>query len=235
MQLAIVLYNGMTTLDAIGPYEILRFLPDVDLRFVSHEPGPIMTDSNILALGATHSFADTPRPDMILLPGSLADTATAMADDELIAWIKKVHPTTTWTLSVCSGALILAAAGVLDGHPATTHWAAQSALRPFGATPMREERIVRSGKIVTAAGVSAGLDLALWLYGEIEGREAAEVIQLSIEYDPQPPYDSGHPGKASKAVIRKAKREMILQARNARDIVSIPKIAWNRIVDKFRS
>ncbi len=234
MQLAIVLYQGMTTLDAIGPYEVLRFLPDVDLRFVSHEPGPIMTDSGVLALGATHSFAETPEPDMILLPGSMADTATAMADEELVGWIKKVHPGTTWTLSVCTGALILAAAGVLDGHPATTHWAAQSALGPFGVDARREDRIVRSGKIVTAAGVSAGIDLALWLYGEIVGREEAEIIQLSIEYDPQPPFDAGHPGKASREVFKKARKEMLIRARNPLDMISIPKIAWNRLIDKIR-
>ena len=234
MQVAIVLYQGMTTLDALGPYEILRFLPDVDLRFVSNEPGPIVVDSGFLILAATHSFAETPAPDLIVVPGSEAHTPTAMADLELISWLKAAHETTTWTTSVCSGALILAAAGLLDGRPATTHWIAQSALKPFGALPQRDKRMVQSGKIVTAAGVSAGLDMALWLVGQIEGEEHAEVTQLLIEYDPQPAYDAGHPSKASAEVYQKAKSDMINRAKNPKDLTTIPKIIGRTIIDKVR-
>ena len=156
MQIAILLYPGVTALDAIGPYEVLRFIPGSELRFISREPGPIVTDSGVLVLGATHSYDETPAPDIILVPGSEANTTTAMADGDLLRWLNRAHQTSRLTLSVCSGALILAAAGILKGRPATTHWIAQSALPSFGAEPQREKRIVKSDKIITAAGVSAG-------------------------------------------------------------------------------
>lgn len=125
------------------------------------------------------------------------DNAWPMVDDDVLDWLRKVHETTTWTASVCTGALILGAAGILKGLPATTHWYKMSVLRVMGAKPQADERIVRSGKVVTSAGVSAGVDLALWLAGEIRGRACAEAIQLVIEYDPHPPFDSGHMSKAS--------------------------------------
>jgi transcriptional regulator GlxA family with amidase domain len=185
-QIAIVLYPGMTALDALGPYEILKLLPDFELRLVTHKPGPVVTDRHTLIIGATHSFEETPHPFLILAPGSEANTTTAMADGRLLAWLKRAHETSTMTASVCSGALILAAAGLLEGQRATTHWWAQASLSRFGATAVPDRRIVRSGKIWTAAGVSAGLDLALELFAEIAGREAAEIAQLMIEYDPRP-------------------------------------------------
>jgi transcriptional regulator GlxA family with amidase domain len=209
MQIAIVLYPGLTALDALGPYEILRFIPDSEVKFVSHTPGPVPTDSGVLVLAATHGFEEVPAPDMVLVPGSSTDTLTAMADDRLLAWLKKIHPTTQWTLSVCSGALILAAAGLLKGHPATTHWMVQEMLPEFGAESRPDERIVKSGKIYTAAGVSAGLDLGLQVMAEICGREQAEIIQLLIEYDPKPPFDAGHITKASETVIAAARTEML--------------------------
>ena len=234
MQIAIVLYPGMTALDALGPYELLKMLPGAEVRFVASEPGPVATDRGVLTIGATHAFEETPHPDVFLVPGSEANTATAMADRKLIAWIKQAHATSLWTTSVCSGALVLAAAGVLEGRPATTHWAAQPWLPLFGATPMKNERIVRSDKIWTAAGVSAGLDLALALIVEIAGQEMAEIIQLLVEYDPQPPVDSGHPAKAKPAVMAKAKAEMARLARNPRDLVSVPTILWRRAIAKAR-
>jgi transcriptional regulator GlxA family with amidase domain len=214
VQIAIVLYPGLTTLDAIGPYEVLRNISDCELRFVSHKPGPIVTDSGILVLGATHSYEETPAPDIVLVPGSEANTADAMADGSLLQWLIKVHQTSRYTLSVCSGALILAAAGILRGHPATTHWIAQDMLLKFGAEPQRDKRIVQSGKIVTAAGVSAGIDLALFVVGELCGRQRAEIIQLMLEYDPQPPFQSGHPSKASKKVFEATRTEMLDRAKN---------------------
>jgi transcriptional regulator GlxA family with amidase domain len=234
MQIAIVLYPGLTALDAIGPYEVLRSIPNSELRFVSHEPGPIVTDSGILVLGATHSFDETPAPDVVLVPGSEADTTTAMADGRLLKWLNDAHRTSRYTLSVCSGALILAAAGILKGHPATTHWIAQDALLIFGAKPQRDKRIVQSGKIVTAAGASAGVDLALFVVGEIFGRERAEIIQLLIEYDPQPPFQSGHPSKASKAVFEGARAEMLGRAKNRRNALSVPIIVWRSAIRKVR-
>ena len=234
MQIAILLYPGMTTLDAIGPYEVFRFIPGSQLRFVSRKLGPVITDSGVLVLGATHSFEETPAPDIVLVPGSEANTVTAMADACLLAWLRKAHEHSRCTLSVCSGALILGAAGLLDGHPATTHWIALDRLAAFGATPQREARIVRSGKIWTAAGVSAGIDLALQVVGELCGRERAETIQLMIEYDPRPPFDAGHPTKASPAVLAAARREMLQRARNPRDVLSVPAIAWRRLLQKLR-
>jgi len=235
MQIAIVLYPGLTTLDAICPYEVLRFIPNSELRFVSHEPGPIVTDSGVLVLGATHSYDETPAPDIVLVPGSEANTATAMADSRLLKWLTNTHKTSRYTMSVCSGALILAAAGILKGHPATTHWIAQDRLPTFGAKPQRDKRIVQSGKIITAAGVSAGIDLALFVVGEICGRERAEIIQLLIEYDPQPPFQSGHPSKASKAVFEAARTEMLGRAKNPRDALSVPIILWRNVIEKVRS
>ncbi|GFZ87621.1 DJ-1/PfpI family protein [Dyella caseinilytica] len=234
MQIAIVLYPGLTSLDAIGPYEVLRNIPDCELRFVSHKPGPIVTDSGVLVLGATHSFDETPSPDIILVPGSEANTATAMADGRLLQWLMKVHQTSRYTLSVCSGALILAAAGILKGHPATTHWIAQDMLSQFGAKPQREKRIVQSGKIVTAAGVSAGIDLGLFVVSELCGRQRAEMIQLLIEYDPQPPFQSGHPSKASKEVFDATRAEMLARAKNPRDMLSVPIVLWRNALDKIR-
>lgn len=234
MQIAIVLYEGMTALDAIGPYEVLRFVPDVEIRFVSNKPQPIITDSDVLVLGATHSFEETKRPDIILIPGSSSDTTTEMADTTLLKWIKETHKTTQYTLSVCSGSLILAAAGLLKEHTATSHWMGQKALEKFGAIPQRNERIVKSGKILTSAGVSAGIDLAFLLVKEMCGQERAEIIQLLIEYDPKPPVDSGHPTKASETVYKQAKAIMLAEAKNKKNLLSIPKIMWNLALENIR-
>jgi transcriptional regulator GlxA family with amidase domain len=234
MQIAIVLYPGVTALDAVGPYEVLRFLPGTEIRFVSRDPGPIATDSGVLLLGATHSYEETPSPDLVLVPGSEADTTTAMADKTLLRWLERAHGTSRWTTSVCSGALVLAAAGILDGRPATTHWVAQGALERFGALARRDQRIVRSGKVVTAAGVSAGIDLALWLVEEVAGRRRAEIIQLLLEYDPQPRLDAGHPDKATSEVRRAARKEMLRRTRNPRNVVSIPRILWRKALTAVR-
>ena len=210
-QIAIVIYPGFTALDFIGPYEVLRWLPDTEVRFVCHEPGPITADSGVLIIGATHSFAETPTPDVILVPGGMT-TIEHARDEVLLDWVRSAHQTATWTTSVCSGSVILAAAGLLDGKRATSHWAALSMLKALGAKPVGDERVVHEGRIVTSAGVSAGIDLALWLAGQIGGEERAKVIQLSMEYDPQPPFDSGHMSKAS------AKTKAVATALMARDI-----------------
>jgi transcriptional regulator GlxA family with amidase domain len=233
-QIAIVLYPGMTALDAVGPYEVLKLLPDSELRLVAHEPGPVVTDRSALIIGATHSFEETTQPFLVLAPGSEANTMSAMADGRLLAWLKRAHETSTMTTSVCSGALILAAAGLLDGRRATTHWWALASLSRFGATAVPDQRVVRSGKIWTAAGVSAGLDLALELFAEIAGQEAAEIAKLMIEYDPRPPFNSVHPSKATEAVREKAAAESARLARNPRDVISMPKILWRQAIDRSR-
>jgi transcriptional regulator GlxA family with amidase domain len=195
-QIAIVVYPGFTALDFIGPYEVLRNLPDAEVRFLWHEPGPITADSGVLVIGATHSFDETPSPDILLIPGGMT-TIEHARDEKLLDWVRRAHETATWTASVCSGSVILAAAGLLDGKRATSHWLALSALKALGAKPVSDERIVHEGDIVTSAGVSAGIDLAMWLAGQIAGEDRAKTIQLVIEYDPQPPFDSGHMSKAS--------------------------------------
>lgn len=164
MQIAIVLYPGFTALDFIGPYEVLRWLPDAQVRFVWHEPGPITADSGVLVVGATHSFDETPSPDVILVPGGMT-TVEHARDEKLLEWVRRTHRTATWTTSVCSGSVVLGAAGLLTGKRATSHWMALPALKAFGATPVGDERIVHEGDIVTGAGVSAGIDLGLWLAG----------------------------------------------------------------------
>lgn len=170
---------------------------------------------------------------MVVVPGG-STTPGQMVDDDVLDWLRKVHQTTTWTASVCTGALILGAAGILKGHPATTHWYKMGVLRIMGAKPRPDDRAVRSGKIVTAAGVSAGIDLALWLAGEIAGRERAEAIQLVIEYDPHPPFEAGHIGKASPEV-RKLANGMMDESIPPDQSRLVPKIAWRRFIDLIRT
>ena len=232
-QVAILLYPGVTALDAVGPLEVFSRMPNTEIRFVGKEAGPVMTEGDALLLGVTHAVAETPSPDLVLVPGGTT-TPGQMVDDEVLDWLREVHKTTTWTVSVCTGALILGAAGILKGSPATTHWYKIGVLRVMGAKPRPDERIVRSGKIVTAAGVSAGIDLALWLAGEIVGRERAEAVQLTIEYDPHPPFDAGHINKASKETQRLAK-EIMDHRMPADQRRLVPRIAWRRFIDLIRT
>ena len=232
-QIAIFLYPGVTALDAVGPSEVLTRMPNVEVRFVGKETGPLTTEGGPLLLGVTHTLAETPSPDLLLVPGGTT-TPGQMVDDEVLNWLRHAHETTTWTASVCTGSLILAAAGILKGHPATTHWIKMGVLKTMGSQPQPDQRIVRSGKIVTAAGVSSGIDLGLWLAGEIAGRERAEAIQLFIEYDPQPPFNSGHMSKASQQTQKLAK-EMMDQAMPADQRRLVPKIAWRRFIDRVRT
>jgi len=232
-QIAILLYPGVTALDAVGPWEVLSRMPNTEIRFVGKEVGPVMTEGGALLLGVTHTVAETPSPDLVLVPGGTT-TPSQMVDDEVLDWLRKVHEGAAWTASVCTGALILGAAGILKGVPATTHWYKMGVLKIMGAKPQPEERIVRSGKIVTAAGVSAGIDLAFWLAGEIAGREQAEAIQLVIEYDPHPPFDAGHMSKASQETQKLAKEKMDERMPTDQRRV-VPKIAWRRFVDLIRT
>ncbi len=231
MQIAIVVYPGLTALDAIGPYEVLRSLPGCDLRLVWKEIGPIVTDSNLLVLGATHSLSETPRPDVVLVPGSSGRTVTTMADREVLDWLRACHETTRLTTSVCSGSLILAAAGLLEGRSATSHWAALPFFSALGVKARPDDRIVRDGKVWTAAGVSAGIDLALSIAAELADEETARMLQLLIEYDPKPPFDSGHMSKASPAVRNRARIEMTRQSASARELAALPVALWRRWSD----
>ncbi len=199
MDIAILLYQGVTALDAIGPYEVLASMPDAKVQFVAKEPGVITTHAGVPGLHANMAFSDMPAPDIFLIPGG-PDVSHVSGDRETIAWVQQAHKTSTWSTSVCTGALILGAAGILDGLSATTHWMFHDALRDSGATPTLQ-RVVREGKVFTAAGVSSGIDMALTLAAAEYGDDIAQEIQLIIEYDPEPPFNAGSPAKAPKHII----------------------------------
>lgn len=197
MQIAVLLYDDMTALDAIGPYEVIGRLPGAELAFVAAEPGTKRTDQG-LGLVADRALSDVASPDIIVVPGG--DERGPSGDERVLEWLRAVHETTTWTTSVCTGSLVLGAAGILKGIRATTHWAVLERLAEFGAEPV-SERVVEDGKIVTAAGVSAGIDMGLTLAARVAGDDFAQGIQLGIEYDPQPPFDSGSPSKAPEPIL----------------------------------
>ncbi|MEV4945308.1 DJ-1/PfpI family protein [Streptomyces sp. NPDC053755] len=199
MQIAVLLYDRFTALDAVGPYELLARLPGADTVFVARETGPVRGDQGSLALVADRTLAEVPHPDIVIVPGG-PGSREAMHDPEILTWLRTADATSTWTTSVCTGSLVLAGAGLLTGRRATTHWLASEELRPLGAEPAGE-RVVFDGKYVTAAGVSSGIDMALHLLGRIAGDEAAQTVQLLTEYDPQPPYDAGSPEKAPAAIV----------------------------------
>jgi putative intracellular protease/amidase len=233
-QIAIVLYPGFTALDFIGPYEVLRWLPNTEVRFVWHEPGPITADSGVLVVGATHSFAETPSPGIILVPGGMT-TVEHSRDEVLLDWVRQAHRTATWTTSVCSGSIILAAAGLLSGKRATSHWAALPMLKTLGVNAVGDERVVHEGPIVTSAGVSAGIDLALWLAGQIGGEDRAKAIQLSMEYDPQPPFDSGHMSKASVKTKAAATALMARDIAKPAQLKAGTQLLWNHALASARA
>jgi transcriptional regulator GlxA family with amidase domain len=200
VQIAIGLYPGFTALDAIGPYQVLSNLPGAEVVLCAEERGRLDDDNGLLHFVIDHNFGDAPSPDVLLVPGGLVTRRIARERGAIVDWIAAAHPKTTYTTSVCTGALLLGAAGILDGLDATTHWIAYDELRRYGARPT-EQRVVFQGKVVTAAGVSAGIDLALALVGELAGPEIAQAIQLGIEYDPQPPFDAGAPSKAPAPIL----------------------------------
>jgi transcriptional regulator GlxA family with amidase domain len=199
LRIAVLVFDRLTALDAIGPYEVLSRLPGAELQFVAKEPGVKRTDTGALGVSADAALTEIPDPDIVLVPGGKGNRPL-MDDAEVLDWLRGAHETSTWTASVCTGALVLAAAGILDGKRATTHWAYMDRLRELGAEPVAE-RVVEDGKIVSAAGVSAGIDMALTLAARIAGEDVAKAIQLGIEYDPQPPFDAGSPEKAPAELV----------------------------------
>ena len=194
MQIAILLFDRFTCLDAIGPYQVLSGLPGAEVSFVAERPGPIRDEEGSLVVTARAGLSDVPRPDIVLVPGGPGQN-DQMQDGPVHEWLRAADQATTWTTSVCTGSLVLAAAGLLAGRRATTHWLAMDELGQLGATPVTD-RVVFDGKYVTAAGVSSGIDMGLTLAGRISGDQVAQSIQLMIEYDPQPPYDAGSPDRA---------------------------------------
>jgi len=199
MRIAILIFDRLTALDAVGPYEVLSRLPGVELVFVAEQAGPKRTDTGALALIADASIAELTDPDVLLIPGGEGNRPL-LADETVLDWVRTADAGSTWTTSVCTGSLVLGAAGILEGRRATSHWAHLERLADYGATPV-SERVVIDGKLVTAAGVSAGIDMALTLAAEIAGEQVAQAIQLGIEYDPDPPFDAGSPQKAPEELV----------------------------------
>jgi transcriptional regulator GlxA family with amidase domain len=199
MQVAYLLYDRFTALDITGPHEVLNFVPGNESIFVAEQAGAVRNESDTLSLVADAAIDEVRSPDILVIPGGFG-TRALIEHRPLLDWIREVHEGTTWTTSVCTGALLLAAAGLLDGAPATTHWLARDLLAELGAKPV-PERVVEHGKIITAAGVSAGIDMALRLVQRINGDEVAQAVQLGIEYDPEPPLDAGSPEKAPQPIV----------------------------------
>ena len=199
MQVAVLLYDRFTALDAVGPYDVLGRIPGAQVTFVAAEPGPVRTEQRSLAIVAHAPMREYPHPDIVVVPGGYGNR-DLLEDEDVLGWLREAHEHTKWTTSVCTGSLLLAAAGILDGLEATTHWLARDELAALGAVPV-PDRVVRQGKIVTAAGVSSGIDMALHLAALEAGDTVAQAIQLGIEYDPAPPFDAGSPDKAPADVV----------------------------------
>jgi transcriptional regulator GlxA family with amidase domain len=205
MQIALVLYPRFTALDIIGPFQVLVDVPGHDTFFVVAEhAGPVMDHTGRCPLVASASFAEVMAPDVVVVPGGYA----AVLDGPTVEWLRRVHPSTTWTTSVCAGSIHLAAAVILDGVDATTHWARVENLESHGAH-YTEQRVVERGKVITAAGVSSGIDMALTLLDRMYGAEMAQAVQLGIEYDPQPPFDAGSPSKAPDEIVELVRSTLV--------------------------
>jgi transcriptional regulator GlxA family with amidase domain len=210
MQIALVLYPKFTALDIVGPFQALADVPGHEVEFVAGEAGLVVDHTGRCPLVATTTFAEVTAPDVVVVPGELF----ADWDDRVVQWLRQVHPGTTWTTSVCTGSLYLAAAGILDGLDATTHWARADQLERLGAR-YTAQRVVEQGKVITAAGVSSGIDMALTLLDRMYGPAIAQGVQLAIEYDPRPPFDSGSPSKAPADVVELAKAALGVPASTA--------------------
>lgn len=205
MQIIFLFYDGMTALDVVGPHEILSRLPNVSVKRVGKSTGQIKTDSGLI-MNADYSISEVLTADVLFIPGA-GNATTLKIYPEILDWIRLLHSKTTWTTSVCTGSLILGAAGILTGMQATTHWAALDRLCKWGAQSI-QKRIVESGKIITAAGVSAGIDMALILAAKLSGEAVAKSLQLGIEYDPEPPFNSGSPEKADPELLESLQKKM---------------------------
>jgi putative intracellular protease/amidase len=203
MQIAAVLFPRLTALDLIGPYEVLQRLPNATVTFVGHKRGEVRTDNGFLGLTVDATFDEVTKPDVVIVPGGVG-TRVLLDDEPLLNWLRAVHPTTRYTTSVCTGSLVLGAAGLLNGLTATTHWSVLNDLEKLGAIPT-SQRVVEhlDRRIITAAGVSSGIDMALRLAELLFDETAAKAMQLMVEYDPQPPFDSGSLAKSSQQVVER--------------------------------
>ncbi|WP_339740422.1 DJ-1/PfpI family protein [uncultured Sunxiuqinia sp.] len=205
MEIVIYIYNGMTMLDAIGPYEILRNLRGVNIKFVAKKKEEITADSQFVHLNAKYEIDEIQKADILLIPGSTVSFVREMKDKRVLNWIKKINETTLKTVTVCTGSIILSATELLQGKKATSHWKPINMLSQFGAIPTRE-RIVEDGKFISSAGVSAGIDMALYLASILKGEKDAKAAQLIIEYDPKPMFQSGNYSTAESDIIEQAEK-----------------------------
>jgi len=210
MQVACLLYDRFTALDIVGPFEVLKSVPGTEPVFVAERTGPVPNESHTMSIVAERTLDEVTSPDIVIVPGGFG-TRALLKHEPLLEWLRTTHQSTQWTTSVCTGALLLAAAGLLDGVPATTHWLARDLLAELGATPV-SRRVVREGKIVTAAGVSSGIDMALELVQLMHGDDVAKAVQLGIEYDPMPPFDAGSPDKAPQPIVEAVTAAFAAQA-----------------------
>jgi transcriptional regulator GlxA family with amidase domain len=199
MDIAILLFDKLAPQDAVGPFEVMRNVPGWQIRMVGKEKGEVRSEDGALALVADYRLGEATSPDVVLVPGGIG-SRPLLEDEEVLEWLREVDRGTKWTTSVCTGSLILGAAGLLEGKRATSNWLLLEQLRQYGADPVGG-RFVEDGKIVTAAGVTAGIDMALHLVGREAGPEIAQAVQLGIEYDPDPPFDSGSPEKAAPEIV----------------------------------
>jgi transcriptional regulator GlxA family with amidase domain len=201
LSIAIPVFDRFTALDGIGPYEVLQRIPGFDITFVGHRREVVRADNGFLGIQVDATYEEVASPDIVVFPGGIG-TRALVRDERVLDWVRGAHRTTTFTTSVCTGSLVLAAAGLLDGLTATTHWSAMDHLAKLGAVPTNE-RVVEhlDRRIITAAGVSSGIDMALRLVELLVDRTAAEAAQLGIEYDPQPPFDAGAVHKAGDEVM----------------------------------
>jgi cyclohexyl-isocyanide hydratase len=195
---AFLLFPDVTQLDLTGPAQVLSRVPGASVHFVAKTSMPVPTDCGFSLL-PTGTFADVGRADIVCVPGGVGDQ-DAMEDGATMDWLRRVAGDASWVTSVCTGALILGAAGLLRGYRATTHWSAFQDLALFGAIPTKG-RVVFDRNRVTGGGVTAGIDFALKLADTLSGRDVAELIQLALEYDPAPPFDCGSPEKAGEAAV----------------------------------
>ena len=239
MQIAIVLYPGFTALDFIGPYEVLRSLPDAEVRFVWHEPGPIAADSGVLLVGATHSFDETPSPDIVLVPGGMSTFEHARDEKVLDMGAPRTrdeHVDDVGVLRIGDPRRGRAVEGQA-GHVALDGGADAQAVRRLARRRRADRGRGRHSrnKIVTCAGVSAGLDMALWLAGQIVGESKAKAIQLVIEYDPQPPFDSGHLSKASTATKALATAALSKDMARTGQLTAPMRLLWDRAINAVRT
>jgi transcriptional regulator GlxA family with amidase domain len=198
MQIALLIFDQLAAQDAVGPYEVMRNVPEWDMRFVAKQKGEVRAEGG-LGMVADHSIDEVASADIVLVPGGLGNRPL-LEDDELLSWLREIDSTTKWTTSVCTGSLVLGAAGLLEGRRATSNWLLLDALRSYGADPVGG-RFVEDGKVITAAGVTAGIDMAIHLVAQEVGPEIAQAVQLGIEYDPDPPFDSGSPEKAPPEIV----------------------------------